>query len=84
MFQIKMILCEAQNIKFRLTSRDHAYCILKTFHVAHPQYYFGKYLSFCFLNDDTESTEKTILVLLYRRIINNFCNCKYPAVQVQI
>ena len=48
-----------------------------------PKILFWKYLSFChFLNDDSESTEKTIQVLLYRRIINNFCNCKYPVAQV--
>ena len=84
MFQIKLILCEAQNIKFWLTSRNHAYCILKTFHVAHPKYYFRKYLSFCCFLNDSESTEKTILVFLCWRIINNFCNCKYSAAQVQI
>ena len=31
------------------------------------------------LIDDSESTENAILVLLYRRIINKFCICKYPA-----
>ena len=54
----------------------------------HTQKFISEYTKFlyliCFLNDDSESTDKTILVLLYRRIINNFCNCKYPAAQVQI
>ena len=52
--------------------RNHAHCILKTLHVAHPKYCFRKYLRFCcfFLNDDSESTAKTMLVLLSRMIIN--------------
>ena len=38
LFQIKWIV--TQNIKFRMTSRNHAYFILKAlFHMAQPQYY---------------------------------------------
>ena len=73
-FQIKLIWFEAWNIKFCLTSRNQAHFILKTlFHVAHPKYYLRKYWSLCcfFSNYDNESIEKTVLVLLSRRIIND-------------